>query len=120
MYIQTQKIKGNTAEIKHWNSQIENYTNQNIQYESTQVWTCPPGIYLSLQKADFSFVYTFKQGIDWFPTDYKGHNDPRNYLYRETIDTGIILNPPYNETQLVPILEHTLYLIKVITKVTFL
>ena len=98
-----------------WNQQMRRIrSNQCLQKntkKSTQIWTTPPGIFKSLQQPTISAFYKFQPGLEYFPRDFTGDGDPRNFLFRKNIVTGSVINPPYKPTLLTPILHHLISMI---------
>ena len=79
-------------------------------YKYSDVWTQSPGILDSLQFSRLSLKYPFVSGLHYFPDDYNGPTDERNFLNKLYLQPGIVTNPPYSSEHLENLILHQLYL----------
>lgn len=68
-----------------------------ISFSSTNKWTMPPGCIETLINTHIRCFYRFLDGKKFFPIDFRGQGDPRDFFLRTSLPDGSSVNPPYDE-----------------------
>ena len=102
----TKKHWSDNVILKPWCDIILRGKPPNYNQACMQTWTLPPGILESCNENALKYKMHIKDGKFWFPTDYRGTEDPRCCFKRTKLDSPFLINPPYESNQLEPLLEH--------------